>query len=225
MLEVCFILAVTVKETGKEKELVMRGQKIVMGVLLAAAPLCLADDATEKARRNNPTSGCDSVCQLKNQDMAFALLIETFRQFRSCQIETDFQTRLRGADKVGSGGAGDGWVIESTSPVMLKLREYIKFLAGQERELRMGQIQTQVVNFENAYRCLRRVDEQTIGVKVPSAVDRQAASQKLKEYVIIAEGPVAAVKPVQPKALSAQFVLYDAEPAAAFPSQMTEACE
>jgi hypothetical protein len=157
--------------------------------------------------------------------MAFALLIETFRQFRSCQVETDYQTRLRGADTIGSGQGGEGWVIESTTPVMLKLREYIRFLAGQERELRMGQIQTQVVNFESAYRCLRRVDEQTIGVKVPSAVDRQAASQKLKEYVIIAEGPLASVKPVEPRAISAQLVLYDAEPAAAIPSLMTEACE
>jgi hypothetical protein len=166
---------------------------------------------------------CDPSCALQSQDQAFSLLIETFRQFESQQIESDYQARLRAASSLGDGRGS--LVIESRTRGMQTLRAFVLSLAKQEHDLRMQELETKVVNFRSAYNCARKQDEQAVGLIVPNKVDTRVAADRLKDFVILSRGPLATTDLRQPQSVPLSAVLYDAPPATPFESQIIEPCE
>jgi len=165
-----------------------------------------APDKIEKRLRQH----CDPVCELRTQDTAFALLVETYRQFHGHQIERDFGQRLRAADNMGD--AKDGLVIADDSEFMKRLQEFVRTLAVKERELRLAKLQGQVDNLRNAYQCARRGDERATGGPVPSQIDTRAAAVSLREFVIVTPGSMANANLDSPPVLPAAALLLDAPP-------------
>ena len=132
------------------------------------------------------TKYCDPVCEVQAQDSAFSLLIETYRQFQGRQIQLDYESRLRAA--AGLGKEADSLIIGATLNSTRTLRAWIEVLAEKERDLRLEQLQTRVVNFTTAYQCARKGDELAADQPVPSKVDMPAAAQQLKTLRLLALG-------------------------------------
>lgn len=164
---------------------------------------------------------CDPVCQLRTQDAAFALLVETFREFHSYQIEKDYHGRLEAAEKIG---VDKGITIQDNSPVMWKLRELVVALAGQEKGLREAKLQVQVENLKTAYHCIRRRDEEKTGQTVPSQVNTREAAERLREYVIVQPGIMAKADLRNPRSVPAATVLLDAPKTHLTADQTVPAC-
>ena len=107
------------------------------------------------------------VSDLRNQDSAFSLLIESYRQMQTFMIEGDYDKRLRGASLVKDA----------------KDREHIETLAAQERDLRLAKLRTTLGGFNAAYDTSRHESERNAGIQVPSEVDINAANEKLRKFV------------------------------------------
>lgn len=166
---------------------------------------------------------CDPVCQLKVQDSAFALLLETYREFHSYQIENDYQGRLYAA--VSLPAERGGLVLEDNSPVMRTLRDFVVGLAGQERSLRYARLQVQAVNLQTAYNCARRQDERATGQTVQYQASADAAREKLKEFVIVAPGSLTSGNLKVGKEVPAAAVLLPKQPVRLLPGQTVEPCQ
>ena len=166
---------------------------------------------------------CDPVCELRAQDGAFSLLVESYRQFQSYQIETDYQMRLRAAD--GMGNDRGSLVIDAPSKGLQTLRQYIHALARMERDLRFEKLETDCKNFHAAYTCARKVDEDFLGETVPSAVDQRVAAQKLKDYCVVTPGALAQANIKKAGCVPASTVLLDAPPVAPDAKRLIEPCE
>ena len=166
---------------------------------------------------------CDPVCELHAQDGAFSLLIETYRQFQSYQIETDYQMRLQAAR--GLSEDRGSLVIESSSKGMQTLRQYIFSLAKQERDLRFEKLQTQCANFSSAYTCVRKTDENYIGEKVPNTASQCDAAQKLRDYCVINPGTLGKGEIRKAGCIPVSTVLLDAPTVAPDPDRLIESCE
>jgi hypothetical protein len=171
------------------------------------------------------TTSCDSVCQMRAQDMAFSLLVETYRQFKSCQIEQQFQRRMTGAENLTSRDSKGSMVLKDDTETMRKLQEFVRGLAHTERTLELEHLQTEVVNFENAYNCIRREDEKQLGIKVANVVNLREAAKQLKDYSIVSQGAPATTDFQPGDPLPADMVLFDIEPASPAPSQVIEGCD
>src|SRR5436309_8332660 len=83
---------------------------------------------------------CDPVCELRSQDQAFSLLMETYRQYQCYQIDSDYQTRLRQC--AGLSEERGSLVIDSSSSGLRTLRQFVLGLAKAERDLRMQKLET-----------------------------------------------------------------------------------
>lgn len=161
-----------------------------------------------------------SAQELRTHDRAFALLIETYREFRSCQIENGYEARLNGIAAMSTND--HGYVIAVDSEVFRKLRALMLALAGKERELEHAKVQTQVENWLTAYHCARRQDEQATGQRVPSQVDLREAAGRLDEFVAIRPGltPADDHPPAQP----ARQFLQDTPPVKLPPGHIVPPC-
>jgi len=166
---------------------------------------------------------CDPVCQIQSQDAAFSLLMETYRQFQSYQIQADYQERQRAI--AGMRDGGDSLVISSTSKGQQTLRTFMLALAQREYDLRMQKLQTEVVNFQSAYGCVRRMDEEEAGEPVSSRVDMRAAADQLKNFVILSSGPLLRADLRSAKPVPASAVLVDAPPVEPNPQDVIDPCE
>jgi hypothetical protein len=211
-------------QTGKERAMVNGILIAVLSIGLGVSTLAgTSDDQT----KSSPATSCDSVCQIKAQDMAFALLLETFREFKGCRIEQQYQTRLEGAETLPTVDrkSGTSLVLKSDTEAMKKLQEFVRMLARTERNLEMEGLQTQIVNFENAYKCMRRVDETQLGITVSNTANLRVAAKQLKEFVIVSQGVLSSTD-FQPTApIPADAVLLDVEPAIPSPSGLIESCD
>lgn len=188
----------------------MKPRVIILGLSLISGGVFssgAAEPAREGAMGTQLRQYCDPVCQLRTQDAAFALLVETFREFHSYQIEKDYNVRLQGAAKIGE---DKGITIQDNSPVMWKLRELVVGLAGKEKELREARLTVQVENLKTAYNCIRRRDEEKTGQSVPSQVNTREAAERLREYVIVQPGTMAKADLRNPRSVPAAAVLLDA---------------
>ena len=136
-----------------------------------------------------PKMFCDPVCELRSQDAAFSLLVETFRQHQSYNIEIDYQYRVQAITEKHNDRSE--FFIESNSEGLKALRRLLYGMAKRERELRMSKLETQVENFQAANSCARKIDEDFVGEKVPKNLDRRVAQATLKEFVIMTPGTLA----------------------------------
>jgi hypothetical protein len=198
---------------------------------LAAEPKPKSAPASAAADRPLPRSSfvnsvakfCDPACELRAQDSAFNLLVESFRQHQSYQIDHDYQGRIRQISAVKEDRAG--LVVRSESQTMRTLRQLMLGLAQQEREVRMAELETRVSNFEAAYTCVRKIDEDYVGEKVPKKTGREEARAMLKTFVAFKPGSIAGGDFAHARAVPASSVLANppAEPPIA--EQLVESCE
>jgi hypothetical protein len=147
--------------------------------------------------------------ELKIQDAAFALLMETFRQFRSCEIEKFYQQRLNAAAVLEKKSQSP--VVSDHSEAERKLKEFVGALSTLERHLEHEKLQTQMVNCNTAYHCVRQFDEHRLGQTVVNSSDRRAAAAQLQAFVIVTDGPLRAVLSNKASSIPADAVLLDAE--------------
>jgi hypothetical protein len=143
-------------------------------------------DADNTSVSHRITRYCDPVCELQAQDSAFSLLIEAYRQFQSRQIQIDYESRLRAGAALGKDA--DSLVIGTTLNSTRTLRMWIEALAEKERDLRLQQLQTRVVNLSAAYHCARKGDELAIEQTVASKVNTRAAAKQLTTLRMLALG-------------------------------------
>lgn len=201
--------------TVLEMKLILR----VGGLWLALVVASLASEGGRPSdQRPAPSSVssakkfCDPVCSLRSQDAAFSLLMETFRQHQSCHIEIDYQFRLQGIAEIKGDPTAN--VIESNSKGLQMLRQFVYGLAKRERELRMVKLETQVANLQAAYSCVRKIDEDYVGEKVPKNLDQRTAQETLKDLVIIVPGTLAKGDAVHARTVPASVVLLNPPPPA-----------
>lgn len=153
----------------------------------------IAEDSSEHSLAEKPA---DPVSELRNQDSAFALLTEAFRQLQSYLIESDYDARIEAAKSL-------------KDPVA---RRKVTALAQQERELRLKKLYGQLDRMNTTYDYARQEDERVAGVTVSKNVDTVAAAHKLKDFVIISPDAFDSPAAVAPKALPASIVLLDTTP-------------
>jgi hypothetical protein len=163
----------------------------VVGGAVVAEAATNAQGVDASPVSNRITKYCDPVCELRAQDSAFSLLIEAYRQFQSRQIQIDYERRLRSAANLGN--QPDSLVIGTTLNSTRTLRAWVEVLAEKERDLRLEQLQTRVVNFATAYQCVRKEDETALEEPVANKGDAPAAARELKTLRMLALGsPVSA---------------------------------
>lgn len=198
----------------------MKRRMVAWGLLglVAGGFVCAAETSDRNARKL-----CDPICELRSQDGAFSLLIESYREYQSHMIENDYQMRLRAAEGVGNDRGS--LVIEASSKSLQTLRHYIMALARMERDIRFEKLETQCRNFNAAYSCARKIDEDYIGETVPSMVDQRAAAQKLKDYCVVTPGALAQARVRTAGCVPATTVLLDAPPVAPDAKRLIESCE
>jgi hypothetical protein len=164
---------------------------VLIGFVVGGAKIAEAAPANPRSADGSPVSNritnyCDPVCELRAQDSAFSLLIEAYRQFQSREIQIDYERRLRSAAELGN--QPDSLVIGTTLKSTRTLRAWVEVLAEKERDLRLEQLQTRVVNFATAYQCARKGDESVLEEPVANKVDAGAASRELKTLRVLALG-------------------------------------
>lgn len=166
---------------------------------------------------------CDPVCELRSQDSAFSLLMEVFRQHQAYRIETDYQVRLQGIAEKQDKQAE--FFIESNSEGLKMLRQFVYGLARQERGLRMAKLETQVANLQAAYSCVRKIDEDYVGTKVPKNLDRSTAQAKIKDLVIIHPDSLAKGDATHARTVPANLVFLDPPVGPVNESDLVEPCD
>jgi|YelNatPaOPRAMG01_1025707.scaffolds.fasta_scaffold04522_8 hypothetical protein len=170
-----------------------------------------------------PVRVCDPVCQLKAQDWAFSLLVETYREYRSNQIEADYQNRRLVIAKL-SHLPDDVPVIHAQLRFVQELQKILGEAATADRGRELQLVHTQVANLLTAYACARKHDEQNLGVKVEPNLNPQRAARELKQYVASRPNLVTGnLSQVQPEPASA--VLRDEPAVPADPNLLAEPCE
>lgn len=197
---------------------------VILAACVVSANLnAVADDRLDRRSVNRIKTYCDPVCEVQAQDKAFSMLIEAYRQIQSYQIQSDYEQRLKSAAAVGE--EHGSLIIQSSLEGVRTLRVFIEELAKREKVLRMEQLQERVANFHTVYSCVRRVDEEDVGEAVPKRVDTEAASAKLKGYVIVTLGSPATANYRMAKAAPASKIFLDAAPVMIPPDRLIQSCE
>jgi len=111
-----------------------------------------------------------SASEARIHDLAFSLLLETYRQFQNNLIQSDYSNRLSAA----------ATLTDSTT------RKEVIALARQERDLRLRRLTAQLVAFSTAYDHSPQYDERGVGVTSRVGVGMRAAARKLQGFVVIA---------------------------------------
>jgi hypothetical protein len=124
--------------------------------------------ASQPAAQTKPA---DPIAELRNQDSAFSLLIEAFRQIQGRIIQNDYEARIKAANSLSD----------------LKTRRYVFQLAKQERDLRVEKLYHQIGNLNLTYDHTRRDDQRTLAVAdVPVHIDTRHAAKTLMDFVFVA---------------------------------------
>jgi hypothetical protein len=111
----------------------------------------------------------DPVSELRNDDSAFSLLIEAYRQLQNHLIQVDYDARLHAASHLTD----------------IKVRQQVTALAKQERDLRIQKLYGQISNLSTTYDLHRQGEEREAGVESLSTVDTTAAAEKLRNFVVL----------------------------------------
>ena len=196
---------------------------VVAGAVVAEAAATNVRSVDASPVSNRITRYCDPVCELQAQDSAFSLLIEAYRQFQSRQIQIDYERRLRSAAELGN--QPDSLVIGTTLHSTRTLRQRVEVLAEKERDLRLEQLQTRVVNFATAYQCARRGDESALEKPVANKADAGAASRELKTLRVLALGSPASADFPTVVSRPAASIFLDSAPAEPWQDEVVGPCE
>jgi hypothetical protein len=151
----------------------MKNKGLALGLTLSMLGCWACFSADMDAAEPQPvaqTKPADPVSELRNQDSAFSILIEAFRQLQGRIIQNDYESRIKAARELDD----------------LKTRRRVVVLANQERELRMEKLYRQIGNLNVTYEHSRRDDERSAGVDVPMHIDTAHAAKTLMDYVFIA---------------------------------------
>jgi hypothetical protein len=190
-------------------------------VLAALGGVRPARAAEVVASPSPAASSCDAVCQLRAQDWAFALLVETYREYRSNQIEKHYDRRLQMVATLGR-TPDDTMAIEAQLQFLAQLREIFGDLAVTERTRGLQLVHTQVANLQTVYDCARKQDEQSLGLRVEKNVNPRQAARELKQYVATKSDLLGSRPPVTQPAAA---VLLDRPAVPADPNLLAETCE
>jgi hypothetical protein len=193
------------------------------GAVVAKAAATDARSVDASPVSNRITKYCDPVCELQAQDSAFSLLIEAYRQFQSRQIQIDYERRLRSAAELGN--QPDSLVIGTTLNSTRTLRQWVEVLAEKERDLRLEQLQTRVVNFATVYQCARKGDESALEEPVANKADAGAASRELKTLRVLALGSPASADLRTVVSRPAASIFLDSAPAEPWQDEVVGPCE
>jgi hypothetical protein len=143
---------------------------LVIGALFYAAAHAMKVQAEEDPYSPTPGSQTGSASELSKHNSAFALLLETYRQFQNNLIQIDYSNRLNAA----------------ASLTGIETRKEVITLATQERDLRLRKLAAQLAIFTAAYGHFPQDDEQVAGVAARNGVDTKAAARKLRNFVVFA---------------------------------------
>ena len=144
---------------------------LTLGMLISTSTFSV--ESTEEAgpQLAAQTKSANPLAELRNQDSAFSLLIEAFRQIQGRIIQTDYEARIKAANALSD----------------LKTRRYVCQLAKEERGLRVAKLYHQIGNLNLTYENTRRDDERTLAVAdVPVHIDTGHAAKTLMDFVFIA---------------------------------------
>ncbi len=135
-----------------------------------ATLFCVPVQAEEASNVLSLESQTISASELHKQDSAFALLVETYRQFQNNIIQADYSNRLNAAASLPE----------------IETRKEVVALATQERDLRIKRLAAQLAVFTVAYDHARQHDEQVVGAPVRDRADTKTAAKKLRNFVVLA---------------------------------------
>jgi hypothetical protein len=160
---------------------------------------------------------------LRSQDWAFSLLVETYREYRTNQIEEDYGKRTVAIGNLNR-LTDEAPVIHVQLRFVQELQKILGNVAVADRGRGLQGVHTQVANLLTAYDCARKHDEEVLGVKVNKNVNTRVAARELKQYVAARPDLLAgniAQTPTQP----ATTVLRDEPAVPADPNMLAETCE
>jgi hypothetical protein len=153
----------------------MKNTGLALGLTLAML-VCTSSFSVESTDEavTQPTAQtklADPTSELRNQDSAFSLLIEAFRQIQGRIIQNDYEARIKAANALSD----------------LKTRRYVIELAKEERDLRVEKLYHQIGNLNLTYDHTRRDDARALAVAdVPVHIDTGHAAKTLMDFVFIA---------------------------------------
>ena len=179
----------------------MKLKGLALGVTLTmlGCPLSFATDTqipAPPAQLVAAASSANPVSELRNQDAAFSLLMEAFRQIQGRIIQNDYEARIKAANALGD----------------LKTRRRVVELANQERELRVAKLYHQIGNLNLTYDNTRHDDERVANVEVPVHIDTARAAKTLMDYVFIAPATDEKSGEIKTKTVPARDYLLDKLP-------------
>jgi hypothetical protein len=131
--------------------------------------------------------------RIQNQDAAFSLLLEAFREIQGSMIRHDYETRLSAADRI-------------RDP---EKRRAVVWMSDLERHLRQQKLAVQVERLQTTYGYARRNDERAAGITVANTVNLDAAAAQLRDFVVLAPDGL------EPPTFADQFLRPPATPLAA----------
>jgi len=146
--------------------------KLGMTLTMLVCMTSLSAESKDESAPQSPvqTKPADPISELQNQDTAFSLLIEAFRDVQGRIIQNDYEARIKAANALPD----------------LTTRCHVVELAKEERELRVGKLYHQIGNLHLTYGRTHCDDSQAIGVDVPMHIDTGHAAKTLMDYVFIA---------------------------------------
>ena len=167
----------------------MEATRKLLAALALTASLVVAPASANRCADGAPQPvSSDPVRELHHQDSAFSLLIVAFRELQTQLIENDHNVRLAGAASIRN--ATD--------------RQHVVTLAAEERSLRLAKLKGQLDNMVAAYGYSRQISDRESGVSVPVNIDARNASERLKDFVVVAHDSVQAPRFASTAAASVQ---------------------
>jgi hypothetical protein len=175
-------------------------KRLISGGLLGSLAIVILFCATVQAEEASNGLSLESqrmpASELQKHDSAFAILMETYRQFQNHLIQVDYSNRLNAAASLPE----------------IETRKEVVALATQERDLRLRRLAAQVAVFIAAYGHTRQYDEQAVGPPVRNRADMRTAAEKLRDFVIFAPATNSSPQPDLLEVFPASSVLLDKYP-------------
>jgi hypothetical protein len=156
--------------------------------LLAIIQLQAAEPVAPAGAKPVSSVKSAAVAELRGNDHAFALMIESYRQIQELMIEGDYNKRVELANAIANP----------------KERDRISKMALDERNMRLTKLEQTLQGFHTAYSSSRKDDERKTGEKIAVTASSESAASQLKTFV-----------PFQPKGFRVEIGPSDLVPAGA----------
>jgi hypothetical protein len=169
---------------------------LAIAALFCAAVHAIKVHAEPDSDTLMPESQTESTSGLCKHNSAFALLLETYRQFQNNLIQTDYSNQL----------------VAAASLTESKTRKEVIALATQERDLRIRKLAAQLAMFSVAYGHFPQDDEPVASAAARNGLDAKAAAKKLRNFVVFAPATNSSPGAAAVQTLPASAVLLDEYP-------------